>query len=389
MALREAFGNFINDKRSAVAKDLAGNSLVGEVIAKYIDLLLRGGLKAVPRSLMTDERDRQEAERAGQSSTADEEAELYRQLDMGLEVFRFIEGKDVFEAFYKKDLARRLLMGRSASEDAEKYMLSKLKDECGSNFTHNLEQMFKDQRTSKDEMISFSQSLRNTSKTTLNLQVSVLSSSAWPSYPDIPVRLPEEVAKHIEKFDRFYKGKHSGRKLTWKHALAHAIVKAKLPKGTKELQVSGFQAIVLTLFSDIADGEALSYTSIKEATDLPDGELQRTLQSLACGKVRVLKKHPAGRDVAETDTFTTNVAFSDPKFRIKINQVQLKETKQENKETHERVALDRQYETQAAIVRVMKGRKSCPHAMLVAEVIELTRKRGSVDPSEIKKNIEK
>ena len=36
-------------------------------------------------------------------------------------------GKDVFEAFYKKDLARRLLLGKSASVDAEKSMLSKLK----------------------------------------------------------------------------------------------------------------------------------------------------------------------------------------------------------------------------------------------------------------------
>lgn len=38
-----------------------------------------------------------------------------------------VAGKDVFEAFYKKDLAKRLLVGKSASVDAEKSMLSKLK----------------------------------------------------------------------------------------------------------------------------------------------------------------------------------------------------------------------------------------------------------------------
>ena len=38
-----------------------------------------------------------------------------------------ISGKDVFEAFYKKDLAKRLLVGKSASFDAEKAMLLKLK----------------------------------------------------------------------------------------------------------------------------------------------------------------------------------------------------------------------------------------------------------------------
>lgn len=41
--------------------------------------------------------------------------------------FNFLTGKDVFEAFYKKDLAKRLLVGKSASVDAEKSMLSKLK----------------------------------------------------------------------------------------------------------------------------------------------------------------------------------------------------------------------------------------------------------------------
>ena len=36
------------------------------------------------------------------------------------------QGKDVFEAFYKKDLAKRLLLGKSASVDAEKAMISAL-----------------------------------------------------------------------------------------------------------------------------------------------------------------------------------------------------------------------------------------------------------------------
>jgi len=386
-AMREAYSNFINDRKNTTS--WAGNSLVGEVIAKYIDLLLRGGLKAVPRSLASDVVDRDDAEKRGQGSTGDEDAELDRQLEQGLELFRFIEGKDVFEAFYKKDLARRLLMGRSASQDAERSMLTKLKSECGSNFTHNLEQMFKDQELSRDEMISYKQSLSNTSKTTMDLQVSVLSAAAWPTYPDVRVNLPAEVARHIEKFDTHYKQKHTGRVLTWKHSLAHSIVKARFNRGIKELVVSGFQAIVLVLFNDISADGNLSYGDIQSATNLVDDELERTLQSLACTKVRVLTKHPKSREVSKTDTFTINLAFMDPKFRIKINQIQLKETKEENKETHERVALDRQYETQAAIVRIMKSRKTLTHQQLVVEVIEQTKSRGAVEMSEIKTNIEK
>lgn len=118
-------------------------------------------------------------------------------------------------------------------------------------------------------------------------------------------------------------------------------------------------------------------------------ELKRTLQSLACAKYKVLSKTPKGREVDNTDTFSINANFSDEKYRIKINQIQAKETKEENKETHERVAADRAYETQAAIVRIMKSRKTITHLDLVSDVIAATKSRGVLDVGDIKKNIEK
>ena len=48
-------------------------------------------------------------------------------------------------------------MGKSASVDAEKSMLSKLKQECGPGFTSKLEGMFKDMELSKDIMLAFKQ----------------------------------------------------------------------------------------------------------------------------------------------------------------------------------------------------------------------------------------
>lgn len=57
-----------------------------------------------------------------------------------------------------------------------------------------------------------------------------------------------------------------------------------------------------------------------------DGELRRTLQSLACGKARVLNKNPRGKDVEDGDRFNFNNDFKHKLFRIKINQIQMKET---------------------------------------------------------------
>ena len=65
--------------------------------------------------------------RSGNKEASEEELEKI--LDKLLILFRFIHGKDVFEAFYKKDLAKRLLIGKSASFDAEKSMLLKLKQD--------------------------------------------------------------------------------------------------------------------------------------------------------------------------------------------------------------------------------------------------------------------
>lgn len=50
------------------------------------------------------------------------------------------------------------------------------------------------------------------------------------------------------------------------------------------------------------------------------------MQSLACGKARVLTKVPKGRDVMDGDKFIFNEDFTNKLFRIKINQIQMKET---------------------------------------------------------------
>lgn len=57
-----------------------------------------------------------------------------------------------------------------------------------------------------------------------------------------------------------------------------------------------------------------------------ESELRRTLQSLACGKARVLNKNPRGKDVEDGDRFNFNNEFKHKLFRIKINQIQMKET---------------------------------------------------------------
>ena len=123
-SLREAFEGFINKTRKSNMTWGTDNPKPGEMIAKYVDMILKGGSKAIPTANGTELR---AAEDEGNEDEMDEDAHISRELDQVLDMFRFVHGKAVFEAFYKRDLARRLLMGRSASADAEKSMLTRLR----------------------------------------------------------------------------------------------------------------------------------------------------------------------------------------------------------------------------------------------------------------------
>ncbi|KAG9338955.1 hypothetical protein JZ751_024345 [Albula glossodonta] len=321
-------------------------------------------------------------ETAGNKEATDEELE--KMLDKIMIIFRFIYGKDVFEAFYKKDLAKRLLVGKSASVDAEKSMLSKLKHECGAAFTSKLEGMFKDMELSKDIMVQFKQHMQcQNIPGNIELTVNILTMGYWPTYVPMEVHLPAEMVKLQEIFKSFYLGKHSGRKLQWQSTLGHCVLKAEFKEGKKELQVSLFQTLVLLMFNE---GEEFTLEEIKQATGIEDSELRRTLQSLACGKARVLSKLPKSKDVEDGDKFSCNDDFRHKLFRIKINQIQMKETVEEQASTTERVFQDRQYQIDAAIVRIMKMRKTLSHNLLVSEVYN--QLKFPVKPADLKKRIE-
>ena len=61
------------------------------------------------------------------SSKNPEEGELEETLKSVMIVFKYVEDKDVFQRFYSKMLAKRLIHDSSASEDAEESMITKLK----------------------------------------------------------------------------------------------------------------------------------------------------------------------------------------------------------------------------------------------------------------------
>ncbi|KAH7728259.1 cullin-4A [Aphelenchoides avenae] len=353
---KDAFDYFINTRPNKPA----------ELIAKFMDFKLRCGNK----------------------ECSDEE--LDNVMDSVMLLFRFIQGKDVFEAFYKKDLAKRLLLGRSASVDAEKAMLSKLKHECGAGFTQKLEGMFKDMELSKELCSTFKQYLdggdrdRASHLHRTEFSVNILTMGHWPNYAIMEVNVPAQLCEFQQVFAKFYASKHNGRKLQWQYSLASAILKGSFkPKVHKELDVSLFQAMVLLMFNDRPEW---FFDEIKECTKIDEQELKRTMQSLACGKYRVIIKEPRGKDVSIMDKFAFNEDFNDRHYRLRISQVQMRETEAEHRQTEEQIFQDRQYQIDAAVVRIMKMRKTLAHNLLISELYN--QLRFPVKPVDLKKRIE-
>ncbi|KAJ2614741.1 hypothetical protein H4S08_001565 [Coemansia sp. RSA 1365] len=244
--LQSAFETFINTRRNKPA----------QLIARQVDYYLRSTSKHVV------------------------EQDLINMLDRIIALFRFIQGKDLFEAYYRRDLAKRFLGNRNTDMDVERLMVQKLKTECGAGYTDRLEGMLRDMTISEELDMSDQQTTQQQSKE-----------------------------------------------------------------------------------------DELTYMQIQQQTGLEDVELQRVLQSLACGKFRVLIKEPKTRNVNTTDKFEFNAKFKSPHVRIKISQIAVKEVETDNNEIEEHVHLDRMYRVDAALVRVMKARKTIEHSALSSELL--------------------
>lgn len=106
-------------------------------------------------------------------------------------LFRYIQGKDAFEAYYKRFLAKRLLMDRSSSSELEQRILEKLQSECGQEFTKNLESMFGDIKLSNELNSSFKEFESETPR--MPLYVKVISQAIWPTSPASDIVLPPKV----------------------------------------------------------------------------------------------------------------------------------------------------------------------------------------------------
>lgn len=295
-------------------------------------------------------------------------------------------------------------------------MISKLKEECGSQFTNKLEGMFNDMEISKDIMDNFRQTVKLPCLVFFNL-VEFLACSQREDFriqfrddgPSLDLRLLADVSSHRRTAARrtgtasrnlqgVLLGETQWKEIAMVQLPGYVYCQGKIQivhQRTPSQSLPGdklqacvhlknlLQAGVLFLFND---DDRLSYLEIRDRCGLEDKELKRSLLSLSCGRLKVLLKEPSTAEIEDTDQFCFNEDFQDAHYRIRINTVQIKESDEENQKVNDSILQDRQYQIDAAIVRIMKMRKTLSHKLLVNELA--TQLRFPFKGIDIKKRIE-
>lgn len=349
-SLDRACREFVN--RNKVSK--GGLNSTPELLARYSDSLLR------------------------KSARNPDESEIEELLCSIMVVFQYIEDKDIFQTFYEKMLAKRLVGQNSASEDLERQMITKLKDSCGFEYTAKLQRMFTDMTLSKDLNDVFRKEVQ-----LMDFNVMVLSHASWPfNPPQTDFNIPEEFISAFDSFTKFYQGKHSGRRLQWLFQFSSGELKANF--GTKvqyTFQVNMYQMGILLMFN-LQDDYSLQV--LKDSTKLDLGILVGNLQIFLKAKILICN----GVNESLDSKYSLNKEYRNKKIRMNLNVAIKPEIKQETEEAQKTVQEDRKILIQAAIVRIMKTRKSMKHALLISEVLSQLQQRFLPKVSDIKKSID-
>ena len=345
-ALKDAFVEFVNKN--------VGNYTNAEFMSAYCDRILRSGGEKLS------------------------EAEVEDNLEKLVQLFSYLTEKDLFADIYRNQLAKRLLNQRSASNDSEKVMISKLKMQCGTQFTTKMEGMLSDLTVGSDQKSEFDDHAKN-QNLGIDFSVQVLTTGYWPTYKSSDVVITDEMQKCIGVFKNWHDKRHQQRKLTWVYTLGNASVRATFGKKTYDLQVTTLQAIALNALNE---GNSLSYSELGKMLNLEENILKPLLHSLSCGKYKVVIKTPANNKISETDTFISN-----PKFTCNMRKIRIPMASLDASHNIKRVEEDRSVAIDAAIVRIMKARKTLNHQQLQAEVLSQLA-FFKPNPRTIKKRIE-
>lgn len=351
-------------------------------------------------------------------STEDEIDEVLQRL---VNLFSYLQDKDEFFEYFRKALCKRLLSkGKQYNENAEKSFLSKLKAQSGDAAIRKLQGMFTDVQ---DESINelkqkFEEHNKGSKVGAIDIEVQVLNESHWPisGTQKFPLLLGQQLLLCQTKFQEFYDKSTEKRRLQWLYnygivTLAARFTNSKLPV---QLVLTPLQASILMCFNEtpklsFEDLLALLWptqpsvgrqvlTSSANSNQVHDLSLEEILkyaiQPLVYFKYKVLQKEkdedPKKENIAKGDVFMLREKIPAKKLprKIAFPPGSAKQQKVEFDADHDLVMKQREFEIEAAMVRVLKARNRLDWNQTQIEVINILKNRFTPDSKMLKKRLE-
>lgn len=237
--------------------------------------------------------------------------------------------------------------------------------------------------------------------------------------------MPKELGQACEKYKRFYLNQHSGHKLEWRYDQARTCTRARReaalavssarscahlllcgrsaccifslvqgqaevtvdfsPATRKALVVSTYQMMILLVFNSF---KRVTYKQMLDMTGIPKSEIANHLLSLCHPKVQILLKRPNTKKLEDSHQFMINAQYKNQLKKVTIPLLRAVDTEENSEEENKCIELQRRHQMDAAIVRIMKTRKTMRHNLLVAEVMAQLSARFKPRPNDIKKRVE-
>ena len=296
-------------------------------------------------------------------------------INQTISIFPYVSDKDVFISIHKTLLSSRILNEDFVSMDAEKYLLTKLKVQCGVEYTKNIETMIGDYFLNKDinqNYLKFKGS--NLISTKIEPTLTVLTAEHWPVLNVHKVKLPDELVALTNQMFKFYHMNYSGRTLQW--ALTNSMVEIETNKFDKKytLICNTFQAAILVFFNEIgfsksvAKGDIISLLKFEDEDDF---------------NVSITPLISIGLLLQAGNGYALNDKFSNANKRVRV----VNTMKSEEYVKKEKIEDDRSMAIDGTIIRIMKSRQRLEHNELVKMVLE-SLDRFKVKISTIKKRID-
>jgi len=367
-----------------------GRFTMARLLSYYVDHVLRGKLKIEDHQM---------------EDTLDEVARL----------FSYFQDKDSFAEYIRKGLCKRLLAAdKNFNEAAEQTFISKLKAQCGNNYTRHLQGMFTDinDEASKGLVDRFREWNKGDDRVDgLQLEVQVLNESHWPisGSEKFPLALSSELTKAMTTYDRFYGSTVERRKLRW--LFNHGVVQVgtSYNKGKLTMNVTPLQSCILQLFNEKKEltfdemlsrlwpDQVVTQASAKTGAVSSIDTLKFALAPLCFTKdiAPVRRKHTTeeakatkGATISESDKFEIRSKVKTQKRRVTFQAGSAAKDAKDAQTVEKNVLKQREFEVDAAMVRIMKTRNVLNWNELQTQIVDALKSRFRVNIRMLKKRLE-